>query len=152
MGKIIGGQQSRAGDWPWQAMLVEVHNSTYKRPVCGATLIWPNWVVTVAHCVADMMHKERYEVRLGAHRRMEADASEQNIKIMNVYIHPKFNSVTEYNYDIALIRLKRPAIIDASKKTGTVCLPENNVDFGPGKRCWITGEIESASFSLIVLK
>lgn len=45
MGRIYGGQDVVAGQWPWQASLLyqNVH-------ICGAVLINSHWLVSTAHC------------------------------------------------------------------------------------------------------
>ena len=45
MGKIYGGQDVVAGQWPWQASLLyrNLH-------ICGAVLIDSFWLVSTAHC------------------------------------------------------------------------------------------------------
>ena len=46
--RIVGGADSKPGDWPWQGMLKASHgSSTY----CGGTLVAPQWLVTASHCV-----------------------------------------------------------------------------------------------------
>lgn len=45
LGRIYGGRDVLAGQWPWQASL------RYQRThVCGAVLIDPLWLVSAAHC------------------------------------------------------------------------------------------------------
>ena len=42
--RIVGGQFSKKGDWPWLAALI--------RPVdCGAALISNHHILTAAHCI-----------------------------------------------------------------------------------------------------
>ena len=63
--------------------------------------------------------------------------SEQDFGIKKIYFHHEYNSVTNYNYDVALIHLDRPAIL--MNGVGLVCLPDDNIEFSPGADCWITG-------------
>ena len=63
--------------------------------------------------------------------------TEQDFGIKKIYFHSEFNSLTMYNFDIALIRLSRPAHL--TKGVGLVCLPDDNISFPPGSECWITG-------------
>ena len=43
--KIVGGTQAMAGDWGWQAIMLNMGNF-----ICGGSLINSQWVVTAAHC------------------------------------------------------------------------------------------------------
>ena len=63
--------------------------------------------------------------------------SEQDFHIKRIYFHHEYNSVTRYNYDIALIHLDRPAILHEG--VALVCLPDDQIAFPPGSECWITG-------------
>ena len=48
--RIVGGTESEAGNWPWQAIFYVLEPNGYKRFFCGGTLIYRQWVVTAAHC------------------------------------------------------------------------------------------------------
>ena len=53
--RIVGGNVSSFGAWPWQASLMVVYGvgigeETVKQR-CGAVLIADKWVATAAHCV-----------------------------------------------------------------------------------------------------
>ena len=45
--RVIAGKTAVRGSWPWQILL-----SFNNFPMCGGSLISPNWVVTAAHCVS----------------------------------------------------------------------------------------------------
>ncbi|KAJ7336655.1 hypothetical protein OS493_011876 [Desmophyllum pertusum] len=70
-------------------------------------------------------------IRMGAHFKNTSllIGSEQDFDIKKVYFHHEYNSGTSTNYDIALIHLDRPAILQDG--VDLVCLPDDNVAFPP---------------------
>ena len=64
------------------------------------------------------------------------EGNEQIIQIDKIILHPNYNpSVTNLDYDVALIKLKEP--ITFNNDVRPVCLP--TADFEPGTNCYVTG-------------
>lgn len=47
--RVVNGQASIPGEWPWQALILRSKSSGYYA-LCGGTLISERYVLTAAHC------------------------------------------------------------------------------------------------------
>src|SRR5262245_43303557 len=53
MDKVVGGEDAKRGDFPWQAALILARapsNDPFRGFFCGGSLIDWRWVLTAAHC------------------------------------------------------------------------------------------------------
>ncbi|KAK2848190.1 hypothetical protein Q7C36_009872 [Tachysurus vachellii] len=134
--RIVGGQDTTEGEWPWQVSL-HIKNSLH---VCGASIISEKWLVTAAHCVQDepkirLSQPESWEVYLGLHRQNQLNKAEKRY-LKRIIAHPNYNEFT-FDYDMALMELDTPV---AFKETiRPICLPSSSYVFPVGKSVWITG-------------
>lgn len=60
----------------------------------------------------------------------------QKHELKRIISHPSFNDFT-FDYDIALLELKKPA--EYSAVVQPICLPDAAHVFPPGKAIWVTG-------------
>ncbi|KAM7408055.1 hypothetical protein PAMA_001959 [Pampus argenteus] len=140
--RIIGGDKSLRGDWPWQVSLWLRSQAKGNHPLCGASLINPCWVVTAAHCFKRFgRDPTRYVLRLGDYHTEEQDDFERTLSPERIVIHRKYHN-QGWEYDIALLRLKGTEgnCVAFNPHTGAVCLPEpgNKWEKRPAA-CVITG-------------
>ncbi|KRF97472.1 uncharacterized protein Dwil_GK27750 [Drosophila willistoni] len=99
---IIGGRYARLGMFPHH---VSLHvEETY---IAGGSLVSELFVLTCAHCILDDINT--YTVLIGVVDLK--DTAGQTFLPKEFILHPYFNPIS-MDYDIGLIRLSRPAIID----------------------------------------
>ncbi|XP_062408565.1 chymotrypsin-like elastase family member 3B [Sardina pilchardus] len=126
--RVVNGEEARPHSWPWQALLETFF------PVCGATLIAPNWVLTAAHCI----NFHTYRVVLGDHNQNQQEGPEQFIMVDKMIIHPKWNDdCVSCGNDIALLKLEKSATLN--DKVQLACLPEADSVLAHNQPCYATG-------------
>ena len=134
--RIVGGREARPNSWPWQIDLLVNGTAHY----CGGSLIDPLWIVTSAHCFYLYTQPEQWQVRVGEHNETKFEGYEEMINIEKITIHPGFilgSAEDTGDYDIAIIKLKRPAVFH--KLVHSICLPEMETRFATSKTCFATG-------------
>ena len=79
--------------------------------------------------------------RLGAHyRRRDISRAVQDFDVAKIILHPSYDSPIKESNDIALVKLRRPAVFTHAVRP--VCLPDRRARLpfdNPGTKCWITG-------------
>ncbi|KAH8380185.1 hypothetical protein KR009_009368 [Drosophila setifemur] len=115
--KIVGGEVSRKGAWPWIVLIGYDDLGSGSPFKCGGTLITARHVLTAAHCIRDDIQF----VRLGEHD-LSTDTETKHVDI-NV---ARYVSHAEYNRrngrsDIAILYLERN--VEFSNTIAPICLP-----------------------------
>ncbi|RZF38225.1 hypothetical protein LSTR_LSTR005586 [Laodelphax striatellus] len=116
--RIVGGNETKINEFPWIAML------SYKgKFYCAGALITRQHLLTAAHCVEGLKHKEM-SVLLGEHdRRLRNETELTKRKVAKVMAHPNF-TISNFNNDIAILKLDAPVNIQDSNLR-TACLPQD---------------------------
>ncbi|XP_066929905.1 chymotrypsinogen A-like [Clytia hemisphaerica] len=135
--RIIGGQDSSVGRWPWQVAVKEENAGPGRGSFCGGTLISPKWVLTAAHCFKT---RTTASVVLGEVDFRILEPSEQRRNVEEIHKHPLYNPDVSQDYDYALLELEEAVVI--TRNVRPICLPRarrfRDTTFD-GKTCTITG-------------
>ena len=97
--RIINGNQVKELRYPYFALLTSDQISTEKFR-CGAVLIGPRLVLSVAHC--DVFDIDQMSFQIGAYKNL---TDGRTVKINSKTIHPHYNE-TEFLNDIVLYQLE----------------------------------------------
>ncbi|OCT61866.1 hypothetical protein XELAEV_18047895mg [Xenopus laevis] len=127
--RIVGGQDSVQGEFPWQLSLRK--NGMH---ICGGSLIDSQWVVSAAHCFAKPFSVTDFKVNLGAYQLSVPSGILADVAA--IYIHPTFTRIGNSG-DIALIKLANP--VQFTDLIMPVCIPTPTVVFPNGINCTVTG-------------
>nr|DBA26746.1 TPA: hypothetical protein GDO54_010966 [Pyxicephalus adspersus] len=125
-GRIVGGCESYPHSWPWQISL----RTSYHLHFCGGTLIDREWVLTAKHCLERSSKPSYYKIHLGIHKEVGSEPSKQVRDVEKIFLEPS-------NADIALLKLKSPALI--TDEVLPVCLPPENYVVPDKSECYVTG-------------
>ncbi|XP_075419518.1 coagulation factor X [Tenrec ecaudatus] len=114
--RIVGGNECKPGECPWQALLVNEENEGF----CGGTILDEYYILTAAHC---LHQSKRFKVRVGERNTEKEEGNEMAHDVEMIIKHNRFVKET-YDFDIAIIRLKTP--ITFRMNVAPACLPEKD--------------------------
>ncbi|XP_072012500.1 mannan-binding lectin serine protease 2 isoform X2 [Engystomops pustulosus] len=123
-GRIIGGENAKLGDYPWQ---VFIQNDPRNG---GGALLNDNWVITAAHVIYEE-ERELEIIRKNTILKMgfisQDDSSAYTAFPKAFFIHPDYKDDNTFNNDIALIKLQDKVPLNAHVLG--ICLPTKNNRF-----------------------
>ncbi|KAL2103148.1 hypothetical protein ACEWY4_000016 [Coilia grayii] len=127
--RIVGGNVSGVGQFPWQ---VSLH--FHSEHLCGGSIITHSWIVTAAHCVYGFAYPSLWEVYVGLIDQPVNGA--ESVGVEKIIYHNRYRP-RGLDYDIALIKLANP--LSFSGLVQPICLPGSGEFFKEGSLCWISG-------------
>jgi len=124
---------------PWQ---VGLRYRGADKPFCGGTLVSNSWVLTAAHCLQreDGRRKrmKNLEMVVGEYDwSQDHDTEVHRTGVEGFWIHPDF-SYSNYDHDIALVRLARSVDISHTPLIRPACLPSPGEEY-TGYTATVTG-------------
>ncbi len=111
-GAIVGDVPSNIGEFPWQVSLQD-HPVLGSAPFhfCGGSIIDSYWILTAAHCVDGLDHRD-LRVVAGSSPVSHSDADGQVREVLRIVSYPGYVEPS-LGRDIALLRLVEPLDLTA---------------------------------------
>uniref|UniRef100_A0A8D0C8G5 Neurotrypsin n=1 Tax=Scleropages formosus TaxID=113540 RepID=A0A8D0C8G5_SCLFO len=140
--RIIGGENSLRGGWPWQAAIRLRGSQADGRLVCGATLVSSCWVLTSAHCFKRYGNDTKtYKVRVGDYHTLVPEEYEMEYAVEEIIPHSNYRTYSN-DYDLALVRMsgRNGRCVSFSRHVLPACLPQHKEKvLKAASNCFITG-------------
>ncbi|KAM9804820.1 transmembrane protease serine 3 [Neosynchiropus ocellatus] len=127
--RIVGGNISRPGQFPWQ---VSLHFRS--EHLCGGSVLTSRWVLTAAHCVYGFADPALWSAHVGLTEQTVHGAESRAVD--RIIYHARYRP-KGLDYDIALMRLNKS--LEFNGLVEPICLPNVGEEFDEGTLCWISG-------------
>ncbi|XP_026886638.2 transmembrane protease serine 3 [Electrophorus electricus] len=127
--RIVGGNLSQEGQFPWQVSLHIQH-----KHLCGGSIVTARWILTAAHCVYGFSFPQLWMVLVGLTEQPVNEA--EYLPVEKIIYHSRYRP-RRLDYDIALLKLVEPLTFNGFVEP--ICLPNFGEEFEDGMMCWISG-------------
>uniref|UniRef100_A0A670ZAI4 Peptidase S1 domain-containing protein n=1 Tax=Pseudonaja textilis TaxID=8673 RepID=A0A670ZAI4_PSETE len=129
--RIVGGTDSRDGEWPWQVS-IKLNGEHH----CGGSLVTDQWIITASHCFSLINNPSNFTVLVGALKLSDPGPHSIIASVKHIILNPTYEGDSRIG-DIALIQLEQR--LPLIQQISPICVPNANVKFLPGQKCWVTG-------------
>jgi trypsin len=127
-GRIVGGVEAAMHEFPFM-LEIRVGGGHY----CGASLISEYFAVTAAHCVGGS--PSQYTLVAGEHNINVVEGNEQTRQVVQIIIHPSYDTPVDTENDIAILKVSAP--FNFTPEVQPVILPDLN--FAPTAVATVAG-------------
>uniref|UniRef100_A0A182RRJ2 trypsin n=1 Tax=Anopheles funestus TaxID=62324 RepID=A0A182RRJ2_ANOFN len=127
--QIVGGFPIDISEAPYQISLREGGH-----PICGGSIISPNWILTAAHCLEGVASSE-VSVRAGSTYKQHGGIIHNAKRIV---IHPDWDSSTN-EADCALVELDDPLPLNGQTIASIEMPEEDEEDPAEGSKAMVSG-------------
>ncbi|XP_070790530.1 transmembrane protease serine 12-like [Pituophis catenifer annectens] len=134
--RIVGGNESEAGAWPWQVSLQVYNHGAGFIHLCGGTLLNNLTVLSAAHCCIGKSRPERWRAVIGLHHLFKHKTYTIKRRIKAIKIHYFYHS-KGYDDDIAVFRLSKS--VTFNDYVQPACLPNITLALTSDMECFVSG-------------